>query len=242
MKWRLFIACLILSSCGRAQLVEVPKRDIPEDNSLVSVPAIPTYSDEGFNLIVNEETGGRSVYNKWPYPEWPKGDSGITIAIGYDLSAVSQENIESDWSALNSKDINRLILVQPYSGSNAQKHLKDVSDILILWKIANDEFRTIDLVRFYLLTQKTFPGFDKLDPRCQFSLISLIFNRGNSMIGSSRTEMRQIRVLVNNNKIDYRAIADQFRLMTRIWIGTSIEKDMTSRRNHEADLIMKCLK
>lgn len=237
-----FALVLFLGGCSPASLVDVTKENTPQNNNhLVSFPNLPSYSEEGFNLIVNEETGGESYYNRNPHPEWPEGNSGITEGIGYDNSTVSVENILSDWSVLPQNDVERLAATQPYSGSAAKAKLKEVKDILVTWENANIEFKNIDLVRFYLLTQKTFPGFDNLDPKCQFALISLTYNRGNSMIGNSRLEMRNIRTLVNSNNIDYKAIALQFRKMIRIWKGTSIEEDMTNRRNDEANLVMECV-
>ena len=74
-------------------------------------------------------------------------------------------------------------------------------------------------------------------PNCQGALVSLVFNRGASMKGDRRIEMRAIRNLAPQK--DYAGIAQQFRKMKRLWIGTDIEKGMSRRRDAEADLVLK---
>ncbi|MCY7386445.1 MAG: hypothetical protein LH628_28555, partial [Microcoleus sp. CAN_BIN18] len=69
----------------------------------------------------------------------------------------------------------------------------------------------------------------------QGGLVSLVFNRGTSMQGNRRLEMRVVRDLVTKKNVN--KIAEQIRKMKRIWLGTSIEKGMNRRRDAEADLI-----
>jgi len=93
----------------------------------------------------------------------------------------------------------------------------------------------VTVPKFYNLTKKAFPGFEELPADVQGGLVSLVFNRGTSMEGDRRREMRAIRDLVR--KKDVKGIADQIRQMKRIWVGTSIEQGIARRRNAEADLI-----
>jgi GH24 family phage-related lysozyme (muramidase) len=55
------------------------------------------------------------------------------------------------------------------------------------------------------------------------------------MQGNRRLEMRVVRDLVTKKNVN--KIAEQIRKMKRIWLGTSIEKGMSRRRDAEADLI-----
>jgi GH24 family phage-related lysozyme (muramidase) len=67
----------------------------------------------------------------------------------------------------------------------------------------------VTVARFSALCRRTFPGFDDLAANARAALISLVFNRGNSMVGLRRAEMRAIRDLVP--KKDYAGIAKQLR-------------------------------
>jgi GH24 family phage-related lysozyme (muramidase) len=76
---------------------------------------------------------------------------------------------------------------------------------------------------------------ERLHPNAQAALVSLVFNRGNSLVGERRSEMRAIRDAVARS--DHREIARQLRAMVRLWRGTDIERGMTRRRNAEAALV-----
>ncbi|TAF99657.1 MAG: hypothetical protein EAZ45_17175 [Oscillatoriales cyanobacterium] len=86
-----------------------------------------------------------------------------------------------------------------------------------------------------MLSQCPFPGFEQLPADVQGGLVSLVFNRGTSMQGNRRLEMRVVRDLVTKKNVS--KIAEQIRKMKRIWLGTSIEEGMNRRRDAEADLI-----
>jgi hypothetical protein len=60
-----------------------------------------------------------------------------------------------------------------------------------------------------------FPGINELSPDAQGALVSLVFNRGTSMEGDRRREMRAIQAAVANG--DLQEIADQLRSMKRLW-------------------------
>ena len=92
------------------------------------------------------------------------------------------------------------------------------------------------MARTYAQCQRAFPGFDELRPNAQAALVSLVFNRGASMIGDGRREMRAIRDRGVPAR-DYDGIAAEFRAMTRVWQGTEIYNGMRRRRYAEADLV-----
>ena len=207
--------------------------------ALVALPAVEL-SPASEQLIIDQEVGGGAAYyNKFLiHPEWPEGDSGCTIGVGSDLSTLSVANIRSDWHALPAPDLTRLVATQPYHGIPAKAATARVHDISVPWPIGLDVFDDVDVPRFYQLTRRTFPGFDDLKPNAQGALTSLVFNRGESMVGSKRIQMRAIRDLVP--KKDYRGMADQLRAMIPLWLGQSIYQDMKTRRNAEADLMETC--
>jgi hypothetical protein len=209
---------------------------IPESEKpfLAAPSATPILSKPGYDLIIEFEVGGRSGYD--PHPEAPdERYSGITIGLGYDLHMTTKVVILDDWQALGSITVGRLAATQPYYGKSAKAHLHEVHDIIISWAPANDVFMKIDVPREYARARKALPGFEALRPNAQAALISLIFNRGASMVGDNRKEMRAIRDLVP--KKDYAGMAVQFRAMIRVWRGTTIERGMTRRRLAEAKLM-----
>ena len=204
---------------------------------LFALPPVPELTSSGHALILDQETGGQRVYNRNPHPEWPEGQSGITQGIGYDDSCNSPSVIIGDWSMLGDVNARRLAATHPYTGRTAKTHLRDVRDILVSWDSATQVFDNVDVPRTFKQCQRAFPGFDDLRENCQAALVSLVFNRGASMIGDGRREMRAIRDTGVPNR-DYDFIAAQFRSMIRIWAGTSIYDDMRDRRRAEAALVL----
>jgi len=121
------------------------------------------------------------------------------------------------------------------TGEVAKQRLASVRDIIISWELAWEVFNLVTVPKFYNLTKKAFPGFEELPADVQGGLVSLVFNRGTSMEGERRREMRAIRDLVA--KKDVKGIADKIQQMKRIWVDTSIEQGIARRRDAEADLI-----
>jgi GH24 family phage-related lysozyme (muramidase) len=199
-------------------------------------PDVPALSPAGENLVIEFEVGGKSGYN--PRPEAPDCRySGITTGIGYDWSTNSPGAAYRDWqSSIGDNSARRLAATHSYTGCKAKDHLAEVRDIITSWQAAAGVFDKIDVAREWARAQRALPGFDELRPNCQAALISLGFNRGWSMTGDNRREMRYIRDAVPHK--DYNEIASQLRKMPRVWSGTSIYKGMYRRRNAEADLVL----
>lgn len=206
---------------------------------MAALPDAPLLSAAGLDLIYEFEVSGQSGYNRHPYPEWPQGESGVTWGIGYDATAQSAEVIREDWSALGRGNAEQLSATHPYHGEAAREHLAGVSHILVPWDLSTDVFGKIDLARTAALCRRTFPGFDGLKPNAKAAILSLVFNRGNSLAGPSRVEMRAIRDAIPHE--DYRAIAQELRAMERVWEGKSIAAGMRRRREAEARLVESCL-
>jgi GH24 family phage-related lysozyme (muramidase) len=99
--------------------------------------------------------------------------------------------------------------------------------------------------KFYNLSRETFPNFDKLPEDAKGGLVSLVFNRGAALEGDRRREMKAIRdIMARTQNFDQKIlsqISDQIRAMKRIWIGGSIEKGMSRRRDAEAKIIEESL-
>src|SRR3981081_336751 len=73
-------------------LLEANERSDREKADRADLLAIPAseiaqmYSERAYELIIDFEVGGRSEYERtYQRPEWPQGESGVTIGVGYDL-------------------------------------------------------------------------------------------------------------------------------------------------------------
>jgi len=204
-------------------------------------------SKKSLDLILEFEVGGgENYYNKFlKNPTWPEGQSGVTIGIGYDLGYVNKTEFSEDWKDLPKEIFERLYKVVGIKGYNAKNLIRALKDIIIPWDLALKVFNNKTVTKFYNLTKQTFPNFDNLPEDAKGGLVSLVFNRGNALEGDRRREMKLIRdgmKLVSN--YDQKAltfIANQIRNMKRIWIGGSIEKGMSRRRDAEANLIENSL-
>lgn len=213
--------------------VPIPSATPPPPAALIAPPPSAALTRAGYDLIVYYEVGGRSGYD--PHPEAPDARiSGITWGLGYDGHYNKPAVIIQDWAMLKA-DAKRLAEMHPYYGPTARSNLHRVKDIFVSWAHANDVFARIDVAREFASAKRYIPGFIDLRPNAQAAIISLGFNRGWSMVGSNRLEMRAIRDAVPDK--DYATMAVQFRRMIRVWRGTSIERGMTRRRYAEAKLI-----
>ena len=205
-------------------------------------------SKKSLDLILEFEVGGgENYYNKFlKSPTWPGEQSGVTIGVGYDLGYVNKTEFSEDWKDLPKEIFDRLYKVVGIKGIAAKNLVRGLKDITIPWDISLKVFNNKTVTKFYNLTKETFPNFDNLPEDAKGGLVSLVFNRGNALEGDRRREMKLIRdgmKLVSS--YDQKAltfIANQIRNMKRIWIGGSIEKGMSRRRDAEAKLIEDSLK
>jgi GH24 family phage-related lysozyme (muramidase) len=205
-------------------------------------------SKKSLDLILEFEVGGgENYYNKFlKNPAWPGEQSGVTIGIGYDLGYVNKSEFSEDWKDLPKQIFDRLYKVVGIKGYNAKNLIRGLKDINIPWELSLQVFNNKTVVKFWNLTKQTFPNFDNLPEDAKGGLVSLVFNRGNALEGDRRREMKLIRdgmKLVSS--FDQKAltfIANQIRSMKRIWIGGSIEKGMSRRRDAEAKIIEESLK
>jgi hypothetical protein len=198
---------------------------------------------KSLDLVLEFEVGGgESYYNKFlKNPAWPEGQSGVTIGVGYDLGYVNKTEFSEDWKDLPKETFDRLYKVVGIKGYNAKNLIRGLRDIVIPWELSLQVFNNKTVTKFWNLTKDTFPNFDKMPEDAKGGLVSLVFNRGNALEGDRRREMKLIRDGMRiTNTFDQKAltfIANQIRNMKRIWIGGSIEKGMSRRRDAEAKLI-----
>jgi GH24 family phage-related lysozyme (muramidase) len=171
--------------------------------------------------------------------DWPGGASGITIGIGYDLGYESAGDFQADWQPrLSAGDFTTLSQVVGVKGTNAQAKAPGLKTIKIRTTDAEQVFLERSVPKYQALTEQAFPGVDELPADAQGALFSLVYNRGTSMQGDSRREMRAIRDAVASG--DLQEIADQLRAMKRLWVGKGLD-GLLKRRDAEADLVESCI-
>jgi GH24 family phage-related lysozyme (muramidase) len=173
--------------------------------------------------------------------QWPGGDSGITIGIGYDLAYHTVDQFETDWEGLDVDLRKRLKPTIGLRGIAAKNRAPSLADIKISSTIAKQVFVVKMLPCCRQQTMLAFPGMERLPLDAQGALISLVFNRGTSMVDSkpgNRQEMRAIRDAVARQ--DLQKIARQLHLMKRLWENKNLD-GLLRRREAEAELVAACL-
>lgn len=193
-------------------------------------------SPRALQLLLDYEVGGgRAYYDaRLRHPTWPGGESGVTIGIGYDLGYTPRARFLADWHALPQVVLDRLGATMGCKGLRARERAKEVRDIVIEWPVALEVFQRATIPFWIAQTRVAFPGVEALPWDAEGALVSLVFNRGTSMEGDRRREMRLIRdaVLVK----DLNVIAAALRRMKRLWLGKGLD-GLLARREAEARLV-----
>jgi len=199
-------------------------------------------SKKTLDLILEYEVGGgKSYYDKFlAKPTWPGGASGFTLGIGVDCAYYTTQELEKLFYFLPK---NQLEIVKNASGKKGlqgkeytQKY-KNIG-ITVTWEQAISMFNELTWSKFSRLAEKTFPELDNLCDDAYGAIVSLVFNRGSSLVGDSRIEMRKIKNLIPQK--NYKEIAKQKRNMKRLWVGKNLD-GLLSRREDEAKLVESCM-
>lgn len=171
--------------------------------------------------------------------EWPGGESGITIGIGYDLGYMTVDQFESDWGDhLTDDQIKRLKAAVGKHGKDAKDIASQLKDIKIRKADAEKVFSEKTIPLYSLRTEQAFPGIADLPPNVQGAMLSLVYNRGTSMVGDRRAEMRAIRTAIATKNI--KEIALQLRKMKKLWENQGLD-GLLKRREDEALLVESCI-
>jgi len=190
------------------------------------------FSQKAFDLILSFEGMGQPR-------QWPGGESGVTIGFGYDLGYVNAAQFQSDWGDSLAADVmTRLKTAIGLKGIPAKNKAATLGDVRIDRDVALVVFTNKTVPAYEAQTRAAFPGFDALPTDAQGALVSLVFNRGASMTGDRRSEMRAIRDAVPRG--DLQEIADQLRAMKRLWKGQGLD-GLLRRRDAEADMVEACI-
>lgn len=204
------------------------------------LPAIPAgaslvVSKKGVELIINSEVSSEAAYNnKYQQPIWPKGESGITIGIGYDCGYCTRAEFQNTWgNLLSAKDLNTMLGMVGLKGSKAQAALASCQSVKVPFNKACIAFYQSTLPIYAGRTRSAYKGLEKLPPDAQGALLSLVYNRGGAINDTDgRKEMKALVSLVAAG--DLKGIAAQLRSMKRLWPTLP---GLIARREKEAVLV-----
>lgn len=198
-------------------------------------------SPKALALILEYEAGGgKAYYQKYlSKPTWPGEASGFTLGIGVDCAYYSPTELEKLFHFLTKEQLEIVKGASGKTGKSGMEYTKLHKDsgIVISWDQALEMFNILTWTKFAKLAEKAFPELDKLCDDAYGAIVSLVFNRGSSLSGDRRLEMRNIRDLVP--KKDYKGIAKELRKMKRIWQGRGLD-GLLERREAEAKLVETC--
>lgn len=185
-----------------------------------------------------------------PY-KWPGGGSGITLGYGCDIGADPASLVFWE-KILLPTEIQLLSQAKGITGRAAAQIQTRFRGIEITEKQALSVFMEQSLPHEIALTLKAFPGVELMPPEVLGAMVSLVYNRGTSIDGDRRREMRIIHEILAEfqtfDSLDRAAcqteyitkIARQFRLMKRLWVGQGLDGLLT-RRDAEADLVLDAI-
>jgi len=192
-------------------------------------------------LFEYEVGGGRAYYDKYLSKfTWPGGASGPTIGIGVDCGYYSKEELANIFKFLPKEQIKLIQAASGKTGTEGKEYTKTLrrAGVTVSWSQATSIFESLTWPKFARLAEKTFPKLSDLCDNAYGAIVSLVFNRGTSLSGESRREMREIKDLVT--KKDYRSIAIELQKMKRVWKGKGLD-GLLARRDAEAQLVLSCV-
>jgi hypothetical protein len=203
-------------------------------------PSKRKLSKSAVDLIVACEIASPRVYErKYRRPIWPKGQSGVTVGVGYDLRFANRNYIDRDWPMLSAHDRDLLASVAALSGTRARAALPAVHSVVIPWNAAETQFMAF-LPYPTAETERVFPNCDQLPDDAFGALVSLVYNRGSRIArkSKSRREMFEIQQLMGQRK--FADIPGRIRSMKRLWT-TRDSRGLVLRREAEAVLFERSL-
>lgn len=188
----------------------------------------PLVTPAGVSLIVRWEVSSPATYTRrYERPVWPGGASGATIGIGDDLGHQTRYTIGASWA--HHAQLDRLLPAAGVIGQPAKQLVATMRDVRTPFPLAEQVFATSVLPRYHGLTRRAFAnGWDGLAPAAQDALVSTVYNRGASMAGNRRAEMRTLRDTCVP-AADYACMAKQYRSMCRLWQGTPNGEGLCAR-------------
>jgi len=180
---------------------------------------------------------GFAVYNKKfrkpVVPDPANTNSGVTIGIGYDCGQYSANKIKLDWqSVLPLHMVNALTTIAGLTKQQAVNSLASLSNVDVPIESALQVFYNTTIFEFAKKAATIYPDLFNLNPVEQAVIIGLVYNRGASLNGDRRREMKQLIAAIKDG--DDVVIADLISSMARLWPDTP---GLRRRRLAEAALV-----
>ena len=207
----------------------------------------PQLATNGIAFIALEETGGLDYYQTsahWPC--YPGGLSGVTIGVGFDLGANSEQDFRDCWGPyLSPGHIRELSKDIGKRGTPERVAELRQMGVDIPFKVAWAVFIKKNIPKYYTDTKAIYPSLEQLPELCRSVLVSIVYNRGASLRedDDKRKEMRMIRdILLNASASGFSkeekkkilsGVEDQIVAMKRLWAPSS---GLCKRRQNEANL------
>ncbi|MDR2980800.1 MAG: hypothetical protein LBV12_00980 [Puniceicoccales bacterium] len=203
-------------------------------------------AESAVSLIFRTEIISERYYEKvLEFGHVPGGPrSGITIGVGYDLGHQSPEDIRRLLKGkIDESDIEKLCGLAGLRGAEAKAVFEKMEKVKIPLPVAKSIFEERVLPDVVEQTALSYPQLADLPPEAAGALISLVFNRGNALSGSSQDDdgqdrrqgMANIRALLSQGKID--DVAEEIQRMKTL--VSEKERGLLVRRDSEAALFQK---
>jgi GH24 family phage-related lysozyme (muramidase) len=204
---------------------------------------ILTVSQLAIDKIIYYEVTSESVYNQlFKHPDWPGGDSGVTIGVGYDIGYHTEAEIRRDWGAyLTCDTIGRIAHYAGIQGVRALKGTQLIKDIAIPFEAAKSVFMTCSMRKAANSMLSVYKGVEQLRPDAAGGMLSLCFNRGCKIKDEPedalqrRREMRALVPLIAAK--DYAGMNKQILAMKRLWSAKTMN-GLLLRRDWEAAMMV----
>lgn len=193
-------------------------------------------SKRALDKIIEYEVTSEAAYTKkYQKPIYPGADSGVTIGIGYDVGHNTKATIDADWRGrISDDDLELLKTAAGIKGAAAGALIANLKSISVPFAAAREVFYIHTLPRYAKDTRAIYPGIENLPADAQGALLSLIYNRGSSLAGDRRREMKAIVPLVAAKNLN--AIANEITAMKRLWDKSKLP-GLHKRRDDEAALV-----
>jgi len=222
---------------ARSQL-DMPGPATEADDALQNAVAaladpFPALTAAGVTFIARAEVTDAQTYRThYQGPEVPPAPSGVTIGIGYDCRFSAATQFQADWGDLLPAAV--IASLETVLGKQGTPALKaQLAGVIVPLEAAMRVFASRSLPDYLSRTRSIYPQVDSLPPARQTALVSLVYNRGTSLAGDTRTEMRTIQDLLASGQLD--DVAAQFDAMKRLW-DPATESGLIVRRHSEAIL------
>lgn len=179
-------------------------------------------------LIAYEVTSPDYYTRHYQVPTWPGGQSGVTIGIGYDIGMTDVATFRADWfDVLGNVDWGRLAAFVGVSGATAERAAQSLAGIAVTYAEASAVFNAVSVPKALAQTVALF-DCSQLPDDCTGALMSLVYNRGTSLVGDRRREMVQIQKALPTHP---ELVPDLLRSMSRLWPDA---RGLRERRDSEA--------